>query len=102
MVSFKLPRIDGAGGARREAVAAVVADVEAHRVVAPIVGDRVARARGLAGVAADADLGVDEVLTREGQGGGVFHRVAQWKRTYSKSADWLLIPRGGGAIQWAY
>ncbi len=89
------PGVDGARRAGGQAVAAGVAEVGLHHVVATVVGDRVARARLLAGVAADADLGVDEVLTEQRRRG---HHA---KRTYSKSTPLPSMPRGGGAIQFA-
>ena len=63
--------VDGAGGARRDAVVAPVALAHVHHVVARVVRDRAQRADRLAGVAADADLGVNQVLFDDGFGHGV-------------------------------
>ena len=62
------PVVDRAGGARRDAGHAGVALGDIHHVVAIVVGDRAHRAGGLAGVAADADLGVDQVLPDDAVG----------------------------------
>ena len=68
------PVVDRAGRARRHARHAAVAHVGAHHVVAVVVRDRVDRAGRLAGVAADADFRVDQVLAQHrciGGGDGV-------------------------------
>ena len=56
------PFVDGAGGADRDAVHAVVADVRVHDDIVVIVLDRLNRAGHLARIAADADFRVDQVL----------------------------------------
>ncbi len=66
------PVVDRARGARRDAVHAQIADVGLDHVVARIVRDGADRADRLAGVAADADLGVDQVLLDDGFGHGLF------------------------------
>src|SRR5512135_2797300 len=93
------PAVDRAGRAGRDAVAAVVALVRQHDVVAIVVRDRVDRAGLLAGIAANADLRIDQVLADKL--GGLRHGGSQLKRTYSKSTDCLLMPESGGAIQLA-
>ena len=60
------PVVDRAGRARRDAVHAVIADRGIDDVVVVVMRDRVDRAGLLAGVAADADLRVDQVLLFEG------------------------------------
>ena len=56
------PIVDRTGRAGRDAVIAVVAQCGVDDVVARVVADRFARARLFAGVAANADFRVDEVL----------------------------------------
>jgi len=56
------PVVDRACGARRHTGHAQVALVGVDHVIARVVGDGPHRAGGLAGVAADADLGVDQML----------------------------------------
>ena len=56
------PIVDAPGRARRNASHAEIADVRIDHIVARIMRDRANRARRLAGVAADADFGVDQVL----------------------------------------
>src|SRR5204863_9325466 len=75
-------------------------------VIACVVRDRVRRTRLLAGIAADTDLRIDEMLAqhfdrRVGSAHVMFPMMRQLKRTYSKSVGWFLIPRAGGAIQLA-
>ncbi len=60
------PFVDGACRAYRDAVHALIADVGVHDDIIVIVLNRVDRAGHLAGIAADADFRVDEVL---------FHRL---------------------------
>jgi len=69
------PAVDRAGGTRRDAQVAVVALARIDDVVARVVRDRVDRAGLLAGVAADADLRVDQVLADDLGGGGLGHGV---------------------------
>ena len=57
-----LPMVNRACGARRHAGHATVADIGIHHIIAVIMGDRAHGAGGLAGVAADADHGVNQVL----------------------------------------
>jgi len=64
------PVVDGAGGARRDAVHAEVAEIGLDHVVARVVGDGADRANRFAGVAANADFGVDDVLLEKGRFGG--------------------------------
>ncbi len=56
------PVVDRAGRAGRDAVHAEIALGGVDHVVAVVVRDRADRARRLAGIAADADLGIDEML----------------------------------------
>src|SRR5690606_13224731 len=65
--------VDRAGGARRDAVVAPVALVDVDHIVARVVGDGPHRTDRLAGVAADADLGVDQVLLDDGGFSGGVH-----------------------------
>ncbi len=96
----RAPVVDRAGRARRDAGHAQVALVGIDDVVAIVVRDGLHRARGLAGVAADADLRVDQVLLDDSGFGSSIHRRHP-KRMYSKSAGCRLMPIAGGAIQLA-
>jgi len=64
-----------ANAARAEAGAAGVADLRVDDVVALVVRDRIDRAGLFAGVAADADLGVDQVLLDQHDFGNVHDRM---------------------------
>jgi hypothetical protein len=64
------PAVDGAGGTGRDAVVAKIALGRIDHVVARVMADRIDRAGLLAGVAADADLGVDQMLAQDGRWGG--------------------------------
>ena len=71
------PVVDGTGGAGGDARVAPVALRGVDDVVARVVRDRVDRARLLAGVAADADLRVDQVLANDFQRRGFrVHRAS--------------------------
>ncbi|MCY1375434.1 hypothetical protein D9M69_628490 [compost metagenome] len=70
--------VDGAGGARRDAVVAPVAFVGIDHVVARVVGDGLHRADGFAGVAADADFRVDQVLFDHSRWGRRIHGGSPW------------------------
>ncbi|KAH1267930.1 hypothetical protein KXX48_000422, partial [Aspergillus fumigatus] len=70
--------VDRARRARRDAGHAAVAGVRAHDVVVVVVRDRVHGADGLAGVAADADLGVDQVLLDDSGFNGHVHVFFSW------------------------
>ena len=72
------PVVDRAGRARRDAVHAVIADRGIDDVVVVVMRDGVDRARLLAGVAPDADLGIDQVLLFEGGVHGCFAE-RQWR-----------------------
>ena len=91
------PVVDGAGGAGRNAGHAGVAHIGPHDIVVVVVRDGAHGAGGLAGVAADADLRVDQVLPD--QGGchchvhGVLRRVRV--RGLSQNAR-IRNPRAGG------
>jgi len=63
------PVVDRAGGAWRDAVHATIADVGLDHVVERVVGDGAHRTDRFAGVAADADLGIDDVLLDQGRFG---------------------------------
>ena len=65
------PVVDGSRGTGGDARHAGVTNVRLDHVVAIIVGNRPDRASRLAGIAADADLGIDEVLLH----GGLRHRL---------------------------
>ena len=54
--------VNAAGGAGRNAVVTPVANIDVNDVIARIVGNGLHRADGFAGVAADADFGIDDVL----------------------------------------
>jgi hypothetical protein len=60
------PVVDRAGRARGDAVHAIVALLRIDHVVGVVMRDGADRASRLAGVAANADLGVDEMLLLEG------------------------------------
>ena len=83
------PVVNRAGGARRNARHAQIALVGVDDVVAVVVRDRVDGAGRLAGVAADADLGVDEMLLLGGR--GAVHGVVLVKPSLQEAI-------GGGAI----
>ena len=104
------PVVDGAGRAWRDAVHAVIADFDVHHVVVVVMRHRIDRAGLLAGVAPDADLGVDQVLFFERCVHGRFlhlsPRAGRGKSyaaifTYSNSPGLLSMPTLGGAIQLA-
>ena len=84
------PVVDGAGRARRDAGVALLALRDVDDVVARVVRDRADRAGGLAGVAADADLRVDQVLPDDPAVGHVHARLLprfrKSARTRSRSA----------------
>ena len=61
------PVVDRPCGAGRDAGHAEVAFVRIHHVVAVVMRDGTHRAGGLAGVATDADFGVDQVLPDHGR-----------------------------------
>ena len=63
------PVVDGAGGTGRDAGAAAGAGGERHHVLVGVVGDGADRTGFLAGVAADADHRVDQMLAAEFHGG---------------------------------
>ena len=75
------PVVDRAGRARRDAVHAVIADFGVDHVVVVVMRHRVDRAGLLAGVAPDADFGIDQMLffercvhgsvTSPGRGSGI-------------------------------
>lgn len=56
------PFVDGPRGTDRDAIHAEIALVHIHHDVVVVVFNRAHRAGHLAGIAADADLGVDQVL----------------------------------------
>src|SRR5262249_29592498 len=67
------PAVDGAGRTGRDARVAAVAHGRIDDVVARVVRDRVDRSRLLARVAADADLGIDQVLADDFDDGDRSH-----------------------------
>ena len=67
------PVVDRAGGARRHTGHAQIALVGIDHIVARVMGDRTDGASGLAGVATDADLGVDQMLPDQGGLSGGVH-----------------------------
>ena len=91
------PVVDRPGRARRDAGHAEVALVRVDYVVAVIVRDRLDRARSLTGVAAYADLGVDQVLL-DNLDGSCIHGGLLWSQLGSLSAPALPLrvrpPRG--------
>jgi hypothetical protein len=67
------PIVDRPRRARRDAGAAAIASIEVDHVVTRVVRNRVDGASCFAGIAANADLGIDEMLSSEFVGGLCTH-----------------------------
>ena len=62
------PVVDRTGRTRRDTVEAEIALLRIDHIVVVVMRDRIDRAGLFAGVAADADLGIDQVLSHDAHG----------------------------------
>ena len=71
------PVVDRSGRTRRDAVETEIALGRVDDIIVVVMRDRIDRAGLLAGVAANADLGIDEMLLVRGCGCGCVHWIAR-------------------------
>src|SRR5262249_4321879 len=100
------PIVDRAGRARRDAIHAVIADRGIDHIIVAVMRHRIDRTCLFAGVAANAYLGIDQVLlqqlsNRRVHGLCLNEYYAFSIFTYSKSPGLLSMPTRGGEIQLA-